>query len=79
MAPLHEIAHLGHAELLTPEPERSPWFCTDVLGLTETGRAGNSVYLRTWCATRWPASSSPRTGKPSRGPRPNGPRGRPGG
>ena len=47
MAPRHEIAHLGHAELLTPEPERSLWFCTDVLGLTETGRAGDSVYLRT--------------------------------
>src|SRR5512135_3344908 len=48
MAPRHEIAHLGHAELLTPEPERSLWFFTDVLGLTETGRAGDSVYLRTW-------------------------------
>ena len=48
MAPLHEIAHLGHAELLTPEPERSLWFCTTVLGLTETGWAGDSVYLRTW-------------------------------
>lgn len=48
MALLHEIAHLGHVELLTPEPERSLWFFTDVLGLTENGRAGDSVYLRTW-------------------------------
>jgi catechol 2,3-dioxygenase len=48
MAPLHEIAHVGHAELFTPEPERSLWFFTHILGLTETGRAGDSVYLRTW-------------------------------
>jgi catechol 2,3-dioxygenase-like lactoylglutathione lyase family enzyme len=45
---LHEIAHLGHAELLTPEPDRSLWFFTEVLGLTENGRNGDSVYLRTW-------------------------------
>ncbi|HEX4061352.1 MAG TPA: hypothetical protein VHY58_10070 [Streptosporangiaceae bacterium] len=48
MALLHEIAHLGHAELLTPEPEKSLWFFTEVLGLTENGRGGDSVYLRTW-------------------------------
>jgi catechol 2,3-dioxygenase len=46
--PLHEVAHLGHIELLTPEPSQSLWFFTDVLGLTENGRDGNSVYLRTW-------------------------------
>ena len=45
---LHEIAHLGHAELLTPEPEQSLRFFTEVLGLTENGRSGDSVYLRTW-------------------------------
>lgn len=48
MAPRHQIAHLGHVELLTPEPEGSLWFFTEVLGLTENGRRGNSVYLRTW-------------------------------
>ena len=46
--PLHDVAHLGHIELLTPEPEKSLWFFVEVLGLTETGREGNSVYLRTW-------------------------------
>jgi catechol 2,3-dioxygenase-like lactoylglutathione lyase family enzyme len=46
--PLHDVAHLGHVELLTPEPEASLRFFTDVLGLTENGREGNSVYLRTW-------------------------------
>ena len=45
---LHDVAHLGHAELLTPEPERSLWFFTQVLGLTENGTSGDSVYLRTW-------------------------------
>jgi catechol 2,3-dioxygenase len=45
---LHEVAHLGHAELLSSEPERSLWFFTEVLGLTENGSAGSSVYLRTW-------------------------------
>jgi catechol 2,3-dioxygenase len=43
-----DIAHVGHVELLTPEPERSLWFFTEVLGLTENGRDGDSVYLRTW-------------------------------
>jgi catechol 2,3-dioxygenase len=45
---LHEVAHLGHAELLTPEPEKSLRFFTEVLGLTENGASGDSVYLRTW-------------------------------
>lgn len=48
MPPLHDIAHLGHAELLTPEPEQSLWFFTEVMGMTENGRSGDSVYLRTW-------------------------------
>jgi catechol 2,3-dioxygenase len=48
MAPKHEIAHLAHAELLTPEPEKSLDFFTRVMGLTENGSDGDSVYLRTW-------------------------------
>jgi catechol 2,3-dioxygenase len=48
MAPRHDVAHLGHVELLTPEPERSLWFFTELLGLTENGRDGDSVFLRTW-------------------------------
>jgi len=46
--PLHEVAHLGHIELLTPKMCESLWFFVEVLGLTETCREGNSVYLRTW-------------------------------
>ena len=45
---LHDVAHLGHAELFTPEPDKSLWFFTQVLGLTENGASGDSVYLRTW-------------------------------
>ena len=47
-SPRHEIAHLGHVELLTPTPQESLHFFVDVLGLTECGRGGDSVYLRTW-------------------------------
>jgi catechol 2,3-dioxygenase len=46
--PLHDIAHLGYIELLTPKLCESLWFFVEVLGLTETCREGNSVYLRTW-------------------------------
>lgn len=48
MAPLHEIAHLAHVELLTPRPEESLDFFTRIMGLTENGRQGDSVYLRTF-------------------------------
>jgi catechol 2,3-dioxygenase len=48
VTPTHEIAHVANVELLTPEPERSLWFFTEVLGLTENGADGDSVYLRTW-------------------------------
>jgi catechol 2,3-dioxygenase len=42
------IAHLAHVEILTPRPEESLGFYRDVLGLEETTRAGQSVYLRGW-------------------------------
>jgi catechol 2,3 dioxygenase len=48
MAPKHEIAHMAYVELLTPEPDKSLWFFTRVMGLTENGTEGDSVYLRTW-------------------------------
>ncbi|WP_405457834.1 catechol 2,3-dioxygenase [Streptomyces sp. NBC_00101] len=46
--PLGDIAHLGHVELLTPDLDASVDFFTRILGLTENGRDGNSVYLRTF-------------------------------
>ena len=44
--PILDIAHLGHVELLTPKPDESLRFFVDVMGMTESGRAGDSVYLR---------------------------------
>ena len=46
--PLGDIAHIGHAELLTPEADRSLGFFTQVLGMEEEAREGQSVYLRGW-------------------------------
>jgi catechol 2,3-dioxygenase len=42
------IAHLAHVEMLSPNPEESLPFYTDVLGLVESGRSGQSIYLRAW-------------------------------
>jgi catechol 2,3-dioxygenase len=47
-APRGDIAHLGHVELLTPDLDATVWFFTEILGLTETSREGNSVQLRTF-------------------------------
>lgn len=44
----HLIAHLAHVEILTPKPEESLAFYHDVLGLEETSREGQSVFLRGW-------------------------------
>ena len=46
--PLMDVAHLGHLEMFTPKPEESLRFFIDVLGMTESGREGDSVYLRAW-------------------------------
>jgi catechol 2,3-dioxygenase len=43
-----DIAHLGHAEILTPRLEESVAFFKDILGLHESGRTENAVYLRAW-------------------------------
>ena len=44
----YELAHLGHVEIFTPKPDQSLHFFVNVLGLTESGREGDSVYLRGW-------------------------------
>ena len=48
LEPIWDLAHLGHLELLTPKPEESLRFFVEVLGMTETAREGESVYLRGW-------------------------------
>jgi catechol 2,3-dioxygenase len=46
--PLHDLAHIGHAELLTPYPEDSLRFFVELFGMEVEARAGQSVYLRGW-------------------------------
>jgi catechol 2,3-dioxygenase len=42
------ISQLAHVELLSPRPQESLDFMVDVLGLEESGREEQSVYLRCW-------------------------------
>jgi catechol 2,3 dioxygenase len=46
--PLHEIAHICHAELLTPKADESLRFFVDVMGMEIEAREGQSVFLRGW-------------------------------
>jgi catechol 2,3-dioxygenase-like lactoylglutathione lyase family enzyme len=46
--PIFDLAHLGHMELLTPKPDESLKFFVYVMGMTISGRKGDSVYLRGW-------------------------------
>jgi catechol 2,3 dioxygenase len=46
--PIYDVAHLSHIELLTPRPEESRRFFTDVLSLQVVGQQGQSVYLRSY-------------------------------
>jgi catechol 2,3-dioxygenase len=46
--PILGVAHLGHLEVLTPKPEQSLGFFVELLGMTESGRQGESVCLRAW-------------------------------
>ena len=46
--PIMDVAHLGHVELLTPKAEASVRFFAEVMGMTISGRRGDSVFLRGW-------------------------------
>ncbi len=46
--PIHDLAHLGHVEMFTPKLDESLRFFVDIMGMTESGREGDSVYLRGW-------------------------------
>jgi catechol 2,3-dioxygenase len=46
--PLHEVAHISHAELLTPTAEESLRFFVDILGMEIEAQEGQSVFLRGW-------------------------------
>ena len=42
------ISQLSHVEFTTPKPQESLRFFVDILGMIETARRGQSVYLRAW-------------------------------
>ena len=42
------LAHLAHVELITTDLDASVEFFKSVLGLYETAREGQSVYMRCW-------------------------------
>src|SRR5579875_2058105 len=46
--PLNEVAHIGHAELLTPFAAESLRFFVDLFGMEVEAQEGASVYLRGW-------------------------------
>ncbi len=42
------LSQLAYAELISPKPEETVQWMHDVLGLEETTREGQSVYMRGW-------------------------------
>ncbi|WP_240421309.1 VOC family protein [Paenibacillus periandrae] len=44
----HYLSQLAHVEIYSPKPEETLKFYRDVIGLQETERDGQSVYLRAW-------------------------------
>jgi catechol 2,3-dioxygenase len=47
-----DVAHIHHAELLTPYPERSERFFVELFGMQVVAREGQSVFLRGWGETQ---------------------------
>ncbi len=45
---IHDLAHVGHAELLTPFADDSLRFFVDLFGMEVEAQDGQSVYLRGW-------------------------------
>ncbi len=42
------LSQLAHVELISPQPDATVRWMVDVLGLEETAREGQSIYLRGW-------------------------------
>jgi hypothetical protein len=57
--PLGDIAHIGHAQLFTPDLDASVAFFTDYLGLTVNGQQGTPSTCAPSTTTSTTASSSP--------------------
>lgn len=43
-----DVAQLAHVEIFTPKPDATLWFFKEILGMEETKREGQSVYLRAY-------------------------------
>ena len=43
-----DVAQLAHVEIFTPKPDETLWFFKELLGMSETAREGQSVYLRSY-------------------------------
>lgn len=46
--PIHDLAHLGHHALFTPEPERTLHYFVDLLGMDVVAQDADATYLRTY-------------------------------
>jgi catechol 2,3 dioxygenase len=46
--PIHDLAHIAHAELLTPFPDDSLRFFVELFGMQIEHQEGQSVFLRGW-------------------------------
>lgn len=46
--PMLDVAEFGSFELFSPCVDETLWFFKDLMGMIETGREGNSVFLRGW-------------------------------
>src|SRR3954463_5653596 len=65
------VSQLAYTELISPKPEETVAWLVDVLGLEETQREGQSVYLRGWAewlhsslvVTEGPAGARGRRGR----------------
>lgn len=46
--PIFDVAELASFELFSPDVDQTLWFFRDLLGMIETARSGDSVFLRAW-------------------------------
>lgn len=46
--PIFDVAEFSSFELFSPDVDGTLWFFRDLLGMIETGRSGDSVFLRAW-------------------------------
>ncbi|KIL45123.1 catechol 2,3-dioxygenase [Jeotgalibacillus soli] len=46
--PIFDVAQLAHVEMYSPKPDETLWFFKELLGMEESHREGQSVYLRAY-------------------------------